>query len=50
MLNAAREYILSYPWMAMFPGFAIMLTALGMNLMGDWLRDILDPRLRRARR
>ncbi len=50
MLNAAREYVVSMPWMAIFPGLAIMLTALGMNLMGDWLRDILDPRLRRARR
>jgi len=50
MLNAAREYVISMPWMAIFPGLAIMLTALGMNLMGDWLRDILDPRLRRARR
>lgn len=50
MLNAAREYVVSYPWMAVFPGLAIMITALGMNLMGDWLRDILDPRLRRSRR
>jgi len=50
MLNAAREYIVSYPWMAMWPGFSIMITAVGMNLMGDWLRDIMDPRLRRARR
>ncbi|MBN1535463.1 MAG: ABC transporter permease [Anaerolineales bacterium] len=50
MLNAAREYILSYPWMAMWPGFSIMITAVGMNLMGDWLRDIMDPRQRRARR
>jgi ABC-type dipeptide/oligopeptide/nickel transport system permease subunit len=50
MLNAAREYVVSMPWMAMWPGFSIMITALGMNLMGDWLRDILDPRLRRARR
>lgn len=50
MLNAAREYVISMPWMAIFPGLAIMLTALGMNLMGDWLRDIMDPRLRRARR
>ncbi len=50
MLNAAREYVVSFPWMAMFPGLAIMFTALGMNLMGDWLRDILDPRLRRARK
>jgi ABC-type dipeptide/oligopeptide/nickel transport system permease subunit len=50
MLSAAREYILSYPWMAIWPGVAIMITAVGMNLMGDWLRDVMDPRLRRARR
>lgn len=50
MLNAAREYVVSFPWMAMFPGLAIMVTAMAMNLMGDWLRDVLDPRLRRARR
>jgi ABC-type dipeptide/oligopeptide/nickel transport system permease subunit len=50
MLNAAREYIITYPWMAVWPGLAIMITAVGMNLMGDWLRDVMDPRLRRARR
>lgn len=50
MLNAAREYIITYPWMAVWPGLAIMITAIGMNLMGDWLRDVMDPRLRRARR
>lgn len=50
MLNAGREYVASLPWMVTFPGLAIMITALGMNLMGDWLRDVIDPRLRRARR
>jgi ABC-type dipeptide/oligopeptide/nickel transport system permease subunit len=50
MLAAGRRYLTSYPWIATFPGLAIMFTSLGMNLLGDWLRDVLDPRLRRARR
>jgi ABC-type dipeptide/oligopeptide/nickel transport system permease subunit len=50
MLNAGRAYLTSYPWIAAFPGLAIMFTSLGMNLLGDWLRDVLDPRLRRARK
>jgi ABC-type dipeptide/oligopeptide/nickel transport system permease subunit len=50
MLAAGRNYLTSYPWMAAFPGLAIMYTSLGMNLLGDWLRDVLDPRLRRARK
>ena len=50
MLAAGRQYLTSYPWMATWPGLAIMFTSLGMNLVGDWLRDVLDPRLRRARK
>jgi ABC-type dipeptide/oligopeptide/nickel transport system permease subunit len=50
MLAAGRQYLTSYPWIATWPGLAIMWTSLGMNLLGDWLRDVLDPRLRRARR
>lgn len=50
MLAAGRKYLTSYPWIATFPGLAIMVTSLGMNLLGDWLRDVLDPRLRRARK
>jgi ABC-type dipeptide/oligopeptide/nickel transport system permease subunit len=50
MLATGRKYLTSYPWMATFPGLAIMFTSLGMNLLGDWLRDVLDPRLRRARK
>jgi ABC-type dipeptide/oligopeptide/nickel transport system permease subunit len=50
MLSAGRKYLTSYPWIAMWPGLAIMWTSLSMNLLGDWLRDVLDPRLRRARR
>lgn len=49
MLAAGRKYLTSYPWIATFPGLAIMFTSLGMNLLGDWLRDVLDPRLRRSR-
>lgn len=45
MLYDGREYLSTAWWMATFPGLAIMLTVLGINLIGDWLRDILDPRL-----
>jgi peptide/nickel transport system permease protein len=37
------------PWQAIFPGLAIVVTVLGLNLLGDGLRDVLDPRLRRER-
>lgn len=50
MLSMARKYLTSYPWIATFPGLAIMITSLAMNLVGDWLRNVLDPRLRRTRR
>jgi ABC-type dipeptide/oligopeptide/nickel transport system permease subunit len=50
MLSAGRKYLTSYPWIATWPGLAIMWTSLSMNLLGDWLRDVLDPRLRRARK
>ncbi|HUV93052.1 MAG TPA: ABC transporter permease [Anaerolineales bacterium] len=50
MLASGRTYLTSAPWIATFPGLAIMFTSLGMNLLGDWLRDVLDPRLRRARK
>ncbi|RME77564.1 MAG: ABC transporter permease [Chloroflexi bacterium] len=50
MLAAGRKYLTSSPWIATFPGLAIMFTSLGMNLLGDWLRDVLDPRLRRTRK
>lgn len=45
MLAAAREYVTTAWWFATFPGLAIMLTVLGFNLLGDWLRDVLDPKL-----
>ncbi|MGB2962677.1 MAG: ABC transporter permease [Anaerolineales bacterium] len=50
MLASGRMYLTNAPWIATFPGLAIMFTSLGMNLLGDWLRDVLDPRLRRARK
>ncbi len=50
MLEAGRKYLTSYPWIATLPGLAIALTSLAMNLMGDWMRDVLDPRLRRGRK
>jgi peptide/nickel transport system permease protein len=45
MLSTARTYIDVQPWLSIFPGAAIMLLVLGFNLLGDGLRDILDPRL-----
>lgn len=50
MLANGRKYLTSSPWIATFPGLAIMFTSLSMNLLGDWLRDVLDPRLRRSRK
>ncbi len=48
MLAAGRQYIQFSPWIAAFPGLAIVFTSLGMNLLGDWLRDVLDPKMRRS--
>lgn len=47
MLQKGRTYILSAPHIVVFPGLAIMLVVLGFNLMGDGLRDALDPRMSR---
>ena len=46
MLSSGREYMRNAPWITTFPGLAILLTALGFNLLGDGLRDALDPRLK----
>ncbi len=46
MLNEGRTYILTAWWLETFPGLAIMFTVLGINLLGDWIRDVLDPQLR----
>ena len=50
MLATGRQYISIYPWMVTFPGLAIVITGLGLNLFGDWLRDVFDPRMRRVKR
>ncbi|MBB3425931.1 peptide/nickel transport system permease protein [Rhizobium sp. BK312] len=44
MLNVAKNYLEQAPWMAMWPGTAIFLVVIGFNLLGDGLRDALDPR------
>ncbi|WP_457578518.1 ABC transporter permease [Ensifer adhaerens] len=49
MLNDAQTFIYQAPWLAIFPGLAITFAVLGLNLLGDGLRDILDPRVRRQR-
>jgi len=48
MLGDSREFITAAPWIMAFPGLAILVTVLSINLMGDGLRDALDPRLRRS--
>jgi len=47
MIADGRSYLFQSPWIATFPGLAILLSSLGLNLVGDGLRDVLDPRLRR---
>jgi peptide/nickel transport system permease protein len=47
MLSEARAYVFTAPHLVLFPGIAITLTVLGFNLLGDGLRDALDPRLNR---
>ena len=46
MLADSKNYLQTAPWTMVFPGLAIMLTVLGFNLMGDGLRDALDPRMK----
>ncbi len=46
MLADSKDYIQSAPWTMIFPGLAIMLTVLGFNLMGDGLRDAMDPKMK----
>lgn len=48
MLSEARNYVFTSPHMVFFPGIAIMITVLGFNLLGDGMRDALDPRLNRS--
>lgn len=47
MLSFARSYLTLAPWLSVFPGLAIMVTVVGFNLLGDGLRDLLDPHSRR---
>jgi peptide/nickel transport system permease protein len=49
MLNEAREYLTRYPHLAIFPGVAIFMAVYSFNMLGDALRDVLDPRLRGSR-
>src|SRR5439155_12553 len=46
ILAEGRLYLQQAPWLVLYPGAAIMLTIFGLNLLGDGLRDLLDPRLR----
>jgi peptide/nickel transport system permease protein len=50
ILGEARTYIRDAPWMMLLPGFALSMTVLGLNLVGDGLRDLLDPRQRKTLR
>jgi peptide/nickel transport system permease protein len=49
MLNQGRDYFAQAPWLAVFPGMAIFLVVMAFNLLGDAIRDALDPRLRIVR-
>jgi peptide/nickel transport system permease protein len=46
MISEGRKFISTQPWLSLFPGLAILLTVTAFNLIGDGLRDTLDPRLR----
>jgi peptide/nickel transport system permease protein len=48
MLDSSRAHMQQAPWLAIAPGFAIMIVVLGFNFLGDGLRDVLDPQLRDA--
>ncbi|SFB10742.1 peptide/nickel transport system permease protein [Poseidonocella pacifica] len=48
LVSDGRDFIATDWWIAFFPGLAIMLTVLSVNMIGDWLRDTLDPRLRQV--
>jgi peptide/nickel transport system permease protein len=47
ILSGGRQFMVEAPWVTLVPGLAIVVTVLGINLLGDGLRDVLDPRLRR---
>lgn len=48
MISEARAFVTLAPWAALFPGLAMCVTVIGFNLLGDGLRDVLDPRVYRA--
>jgi len=48
MVSYGRNYFIEAPWLSFFPGLAILIVSLGSNLIGDGLRDVFDPRLRRS--
>ncbi|TKX52083.1 ABC transporter permease, partial [Halorubrum sp. SP3] len=43
MIRQSKQYLTQAPWMAIFPGLGIAATVLGFNLLGDGIRDVLDP-------
>ncbi len=45
MLSAGRDYLTQAPWISLYPGLAIFFTVMGFNMLGDGLRDLLDPRM-----
>jgi peptide/nickel transport system permease protein len=47
-IDESRQYLTDAWWYATFPGLAIFLVVLGFNMLGDGLRDIIDPRIRRG--
>jgi len=49
MISNGRKYFLTYWWIVTFPGIAIFITVLAFNLVGDGLREFLDPKIRRKR-
>jgi len=49
MVADGREFLIDAWWLALFPSIAITIVVMAFNFFGDWLRDYLDPKLRRAR-
>ena len=47
LVSESRRYFLDYPHLMMYPGLAIAVTVLGFNLLGDGIRDVVDPKNRR---
>ena len=46
MISKGKEFIFSYPWIAIMPGFAIFIVVIAFNFLGDGLRDALDPKMK----